>query len=114
MENYRRFERLDWECYAGAEKFSNGSEPFIYEREINNGACELVIIADKNGIQISLLCEDFEDNTWLKELPMTSIKAEGEIKHLISDLEELTYAPDISYALDHSSYPSTTGFVFNC
>lgn len=113
MENYRRFEKLDWDAYAGAEKFSNGSEPFIYEQELNEGRTGVSIIADKNGIQISVFNEDFEENTWLKSIELTACRAEGEMRQLVKVIRNFTDAPDIAYELDHPSHVPTTGFVFN-
>lgn len=106
MANYRRFNAIDWEAYAGAEPFSKNKDPFIYERDLNNGWVQLTIIADKNGIEIHLYSceEDDEDNVWMKEFKsgMTSLRAEGELKHLIEYLGQWDYAPDIAYELDHS------------
>ena len=100
MIKYRRFGALDWDCYAGAESFSKTQNPFIYERELNDGQVHLTIIADRNGIEFHLSGGDEDDeDVWLKnfESRMTSLRAEGELKHLIEYLEQWDYAPDVAY-----------------
>lgn len=111
MEDYRRFEKIDWDAFAGAECFSDGSQPFIYvSHTLNEGLVELCVLADKTGIEIYLVGE--EDNVWSKDLPLTSLRAEGELRELIKVLKEYTYAPDLSYELDHPTHEATKGFTF--
>ena len=111
MSEIRRFTKEDWYGWAGAENFKSGSEPFIYELELNDGAVELTAIADKNGLQVSLFCEDEEALGWYKEMILTAIKAEGELRALVKAIEEYTYAPDLSYAIDHELNPEFKGFT---
>ena len=103
MNEIRRFTKEDWYGYGGAEKFSNDTEPFIYERVLNDGAVEMVIIVDATGIEVNMT-EVGSDRTltWIYIKKLTAIQAEGELRHLVKHLEEFTDAPDISYELDHS------------
>ena len=108
MSKIRRFKKEDWYAFAGAEKFSNGSEPFIYEVELNDGAVGVTIIADANGIEIYMSGDpdndDCEYYAWLWEKKLLAMKAEGEMRAMIRefDLEENPYAADVSYAIDHN------------
>lgn len=50
-----RFSRNDWDCFAGAERFSDGTDPFIttYEPDdMSLGYENLIMIADKSGITV--------------------------------------------------------------
>ena len=116
MADYRRFNKHDWDAFAGAECFNNGSAPFIYTRMMNNGLVdglvELTIIADRTGIELYLTSEDDNSNVWDKNIMLTPIRAEGELKHLIEYLEKYDYAPDLAYELDHPSDPITERFEY--
>lgn len=112
MADYRRFDKSDWYGFAGAERFSNGSEPFIYSKLMNDGLVELTIIADRTGIEI-FMYGDGDDNpdVWDKEIPnLSSLRAEGEMKKLIEYVKKFEYAPDLSYELDHPSNTVVEGF----
>ena len=113
MADYRRFTKVDWYAWAGAEKFMGGAEPFIYEREMNDGKVALTIIADNRGIEIDLYSEEDGENTTYNKLMdnMTSIRAEGELKHLIKYIENITYAPDLTYELDHPCADIIKGYT---
>lgn len=99
----RRFTKEDWYGFAGAEKFRGGSDPFMYERDMNNGLIELVITADRNGIMV-MLTDGEESDTWYKELvDISALRAEGELRQIVARVEKFEYAPDLSYALDHGN-----------
>lgn len=112
MTKYRTFTKTDWYAWAGAENFSPKKEPLIYERKMNNGLVELIIIADRNGIELNLFADDEDEGIlgYYKEMHLSSIQAEGELSHLIDYLERFTYAPDLTYELDHPSNDLTKGF----
>ena len=104
MGKIRRFNKNDWDGFAGAEKFADGTAPFIYEQEMNEGlVAELTIVVDRNDIEITIASYDGQDK-WVKrvENPMSSLRAEGEIYHWAEFCKGFTYAPALSYALDHS------------
>ena len=114
MADYRRFDKLDWDGYAGAECFSDEQQPFIYNQELNSGLAQLTIIADRTGIEIHIFADDDDLNVWDKSIDnLTSLRAEGEMKHLIEYLQKFEYAPDLAYELDHPSDQVTEGFEFN-
>lgn len=48
----RRFNKNDWYTFAGAEKFEDGTDPFIAESD------SFTIIGDPNGIEIG--CSSYE------------------------------------------------------
>lgn len=99
MNEIRKFEKADWYAYAGAERFSKNSEPLILDIELDHNA-EATVIADKNGIQFFIgNSENVE--AWTKEVQLTSLRAEGELRAIQKALEGLTYAPDVAYRLDH-------------
>lgn len=99
----RRFTKIDWYAFAGAEKFKDGSEPFIFESERNG--VELALIGDANMIYLVMTCPDSgeEDMVWEEEIKANPIRIEGIMRHIIKDLnlDGDWYAPDISYILDH-------------
>ncbi len=107
----RRFTKEDWYGWAGATQFSNGSEPFMYTKDMSDGLVELCVIADRNGISINMIADDDLDIIgWLKLMDLTPIKAEGELRALVKVLDSYTYAPDLSYAIDHESDKVFEGF----
>lgn len=73
----------------------------------------LTIIADNRGIEIDLYSEEDDDYiTYCKLVEgMTSIRAEGELKHLIKHIENITYAPDLTYELDHPCADIIKGYT---
>lgn len=113
MNEIRKFTRTDWDCWAGAEAFSENSQPLIYTRQLNGGEVEMNIIADRTGIQISFTSSDVEEAMicYTKEMPLNSIRAEGELKQLALYLEAYTYAPDITYLLDHPDHTVVQGYT---
>ena len=108
MCKIRRFEKEDWYAFAGATRFKNGTAPFIYNQELNDGAISLTMIADATGIEIYMSGDPDNDGAefyaWRWDKELLPIKAEGEMRAMIKEfrLEEKPYAPDLSYALDHS------------
>lgn len=102
MKEYRRFTKTDWDAFAGAEKFNEKSEPFIYEKEMNDGLVGLTLIADRTGIELMMTCEEDGTVCYDYNKSLTSIQAEGEMRAIIKELEKYTYAPDLAYCLDHS------------
>lgn len=101
----RRFTNNDWCGWGGAERFENGSEPFIYEGNMNGGFVELSIIADKNGICIVITSEDGDNitmDTWEKEMKLSALRAAGELKHIVDCVNAFDSAPELAYALDHN------------
>lgn len=115
MTEYRRFDSMDWQAFAGAECFTDGRQPFIYNQSLNSGLVQLTVIADRNGLEIYLFDDgDGDQNVWDKSIKnLTSLRAEGELKHLIEYLQKFEYAPDLAYELDHPSDKVTEGFEFN-
>lgn len=112
MSEIRRFKEEDWFCWAGAEKFSNDSDPFVYDGKI--GSVEFITIADRNGISvyISGVEDEYEQNIWSLEKSLSALQAEGELRAFVKAMEKYEYAPDLAYALDHCSEPEFQGFVF--
>ena len=61
--DWRRFDELDVEAFAGAEPFENGDEPWIAEIEIDGKAA--LAIADATGVSIVITHEgDGEEESW--------------------------------------------------
>jgi len=115
MAEYRRFTDRDYDVYAGAEVFADGSKPFIFERAFeDNKDAGLCIVIDKNGIQIQLFGgePDEEDNVWLKDVSLTALRAEGYMMKLVAYTNKYTYAPTLAYALDHPDAEIVEGFEF--
>lgn len=106
----RRFTQNDWYAWAGAEKFNEKSDPWIYEQKL--GECELTAIADKNGLHIYLYSDE-EDETlgYEKSMSLTAIRAQGELIHLADELATFTYAPDLTYCLDHPDRVPFIGYT---
>ena len=100
-EKVRRFTKEDWYAYAGAEKFGENSDPWIYKQKL--GECELTAIADKNSIQIFIYSSEETDDecAYIKELRLNAIRAQGELIKLAEEIAKYDYAPDLTYALDH-------------
>ena len=110
----RRFTKEDWYAWAGCMKFHNGSDPFIYEDTLNDGSVEIVVIADADGIEIYMNEGEFdiEDSTsWYVEKSLTPIRAEGEIRAIVKEIQEYTSAPDLSYVIDHAGSEVFKGFI---
>ena len=71
----------------------------------------MLIIVDKKGIEIDFGKEDSDEEIgYYKEIELNSIRAEGELKHLIAYLSKFDSAPDIAYSLDHPDNDVTKGF----
>ena len=110
MAEYRRFKKEDWYALGGVEKFSNGTDPFIYERTLD-GDIELTIVVDCTRLDI-FFADAGEFTNYCKDKDMSSVIAEGEIKHLIAYLEKYTCASDITYVLDHPDDDAVRGFSY--
>ena len=60
--NLRRFNENDWKCFGGAEKFSNGRDPWILEDVSTDGdfpytwfedyLTTVSFVADRDGIEV--------------------------------------------------------------
>ena len=111
MADYRKFNQADWYAWAGCERFKTGSEPLIYEQDMNDGLIGLTIIAHGTGVSIVLISnEDDEISGWLLSKELTSTRAEGELRALINKVQTYTYAPDLAYDIDHELEPEFKGF----
>lgn len=80
--NFRRFDKDDWDGYAGAESFSENVRPFITEFEFEKYA--LIIIVDKNGVEVDY-CDQIDD---LYDDPKTYMSI-GNIHHSLRLLAAL-------------------------
>ena len=112
---YRSFTKTDWDAFSGAEPFSSHKPPFIWQKTLNDGHVDMTVIADRTGIEISFCGDDYDSDdqcVFEKDLHLSSIRAEGELKGLISVLDLYEYAPDISYELDHPTHEVTQGFIY--
>lgn len=113
MADYRRFTKEDWYEWAGAEKFREGKDPFIYNRELDGEDISLTIIADKNGIAI-YINEDLEDPIGYyrndNDRVWQSLVAETELIHLIAYLNKYTDAKDILFELEHPQDELVKGY----
>lgn len=98
-------------------------EPLIYERcyskDNNEGyliedAISVTIIVDKVGIGIYFETEDYGEVSYHKDLNLTALQGEVELKHLIDFIEKFEYAQDLIYGLDHSTNDITKGFYKYC
>ena len=113
MADIRRFEKEDWYGYAGAEVFKDKTSPFISNIKMNDGAVDVMVVADANGLEIDVYSSNGESVlTWRKERQLSSIQAEGELNHLVPYLDRYSYAPDLTYALDHPDDDIIEGFEF--
>lgn len=113
VDRIRRFEKTDWYGFAGAQKFENGTEPFISTFTIDKKEdIEVTTIADAQGIEIYVYDDRADEGLiYSKDLDLNSIQAEGELRHLVAIIDGYTNAPDLVYALDHTSNDGFKGFV---
>ena len=72
---------------------------------------ELTIVVDCKGLDI-FFYDIGESTNYYKFKEMSSVIAEGEIKHLIAYLEKYTCASDITYVLDHPDDDAVRGFSY--
>ena len=116
MTSIRTFTKHDWDAFAGAECFENGSQPLIFEAELNDGQSCLTVIADRTGLEIYIQSvEEYSEDVWSKGIKnLSPLRARGEMEHLISyfNRSEYTHAPNIAYELDHPSDKITEGFQY--
>ena len=54
----RDFTKEDWYAYAGAEEFTDGTQPKIASKEVED--CEVTVIVSNSGVQIFILNENEE------------------------------------------------------
>lgn len=111
MNEIRKFDKQDWECYAGAERFSENSEPLILDLELEGNA-EATVIADKNGLGF-YIGVGFEGEMWEKDLTLTALRAEGEMRAILKAVKEITNAADLAYELEHPTKEALKGFKSN-
>lgn len=116
-QKIRRFTKTDWYGYAGAERFNDGSAPFIYETTLDDGQAEVVIIADKKGVEIDLVSE--EDTSlgastcgWSKMIPLSPLLAMGEMRNAVRFVESFTNAADMGFHLYNGYAESMKGFEY--
>lgn len=110
MNKIRRFTEVDWYGFAGAEKFANGSEPFIYEANFSDNSANLTVVADRNGISIMINTKD-DDIIYFKDSHFkSSLQAEGEIRALARVIKSYTEASDLCYDLDNENFPEFRNF----
>lgn len=108
MNEIRKFDKQDWECYAGAEEFSKNSEPLILDIELEaNG--EATVIAGKNGLEF-YVGVGFDGEMWQKDLDLTALRAEGELRAIQRAVKEITNAADLAYELEHPTKEALKGF----
>lgn len=75
--NYKPFDKLDWDGFAGAEPFTDGSEPLIAEGKFLDAPfTDYLFIADGNGFFVSLMRgtdagETYEQEDWQLDKPNT-------------------------------------------
>ena len=105
LDSIRRFKKTDWYGFAGAQKFKNGTEPFISVFTIDpKEDIEVTAIADAQGLEIYVYDDrSGEGLIYSKDLDLNSIQAEGELKHLVTALDGYNNAPDLVYAIGHAS-----------
>lgn len=72
----RPFTENDWYGWSGAEEFSNGDQPLIYENDF------MIVIVDANGIEIS--CGDVDDPTTYRHNSTSFVKSLKLAKQVIS------------------------------
>ena len=122
---YRRFTKTDWYGYAGAEKFADGSQPFMASVDFEDGA-GAIIISDANGIGIDLYRADTDENkelgidvydpvSFMREkqadkLPESSLIAEAELRELLKAVDLQPTVFDLVYELLHPQYEAFKGF----
>lgn len=100
----RQFTREDWNGWAGAEPFENGSEPLIFTANLSE--VELKIIGDHQAVAvlIALDAKEYEMYQWMYLTDKwTPLQAEGEMRALIRalKLDENPHPADIAYMMDH-------------
>lgn len=121
---YRRFTKTDWYGYAGAEKFEDGSQPFMASVDFEDGA-GAIIVSDANGIGIDLYRADTDENkelgidvynpvSFIREhanrLPESSLIAEAELRELLKAVDLQPTVFDLVYELLHPQYEALKGF----
>ena len=101
----RRFEKVDWYGWAGSEKFSNGHQPFIYHKDINDEA-DVTLIGDANGVGISVYIEgedhEYSSLNWYFEKKMPEMVVLGHMQAMIEEfeLDKVVDTATLCYKLD--------------
>ena len=111
MADIRRFTKTDWYSWAGAEKFSSGTDPWIYEQELEDQTT-VTAIADATGIQIIMCCDDEEADmaVWYKEIhPFGPLRARAELYAMSVTLQNYTSAATLCYDLTHENAEAFKG-----
>lgn len=112
MNKIRRFTELDWYAFVGAEKFADGSEPFIYEATFTDDLTNLTVVADRNGISININTED-DNIIYFKDSHFeSSLQAESEIKTLVTLIESYTEVSELCYDIDNFSKFSEFAIIY--
>lgn len=91
----REFSRTDWMGWSGAERWPDGSNPWIVE--LDNLSLEestlsafdsVVAIADKEGLSLYLTNEDGDEGpAYAKTRPLEPEEAEGALKAIVRHLQ---------------------------
>ena len=90
----RKFNKQDWALLGGAEKFSDGSEPFIVDEF---EYADTMAIADRDGLQLITPDNEYHMNITTTEGAWNSKLAEGFFKNLINDIQSMTEEEMVSY-----------------
>lgn len=117
-QKIRRFTKTDWYGYAGAERFNDGSAPFIYETTLDDGETEVIIVADKNGVMIEIANEDYvaadlSACVWQKNVSLSPFLAVGEMRNAVRFVDSFTNAADMGFQLHNGYAESMKGFEYD-
>ena len=84
MKKVRRFSQDDWDGFAGAERFKDGSNPFIVEND------NFYAVGDVTGISLWFVDED--DDCWNLNLDNPAPKL---ISTILESLPEIPSVKDL-------------------
>ena len=107
----RRFTETDWKAYSGATRFTDDTDPYIYEKNIEYwdcGATDFSLIIGREGVDITITSEDsnkvdtFEQTSWL--YPREFEDAEEARKFAIKLLDELNVDGPDANVIDIINY----------
>lgn len=112
-KEYRRFTKEDWYGFAGCEKFSDGSEPFIYDHEFEDDTSVTVTI-DRYQIDVIMYSETEEMYAWVydRRQSFSSMIAEGYMRKLVESIERFSFGSELCYELDHPTEEIFKGFQY--
>lgn len=121
-KEYKRFTKEDWYGYAGCEKFHDGSDPFIYEKELeSDGSIKIfvTVIVSQEAIDIEIGRMNMETKTdltmaWVKQNPedFNSMKAEGYMRKIVEAISKFPNGSDLCYELDNPEEKVLKGFEY--